>query len=48
MIDDMWLEISYALLAYNFTPEDMLEHGQEILQQLWYEFYMDNCKLIPV
>lgn len=36
------------LLKYNFTPTDIKNHGQEILEQLWYEFSINNVKIVSV
>lgn len=33
-----------ALLAENFYPEDVIEHGHEIIQQLCYEITVNNVR----
>ena len=41
-------EIASALLAYNFMVADQLDHGKELLDQLWYEFSINSCRLEPI
>jgi hypothetical protein len=39
-------ELICAILTMNFLPRDITQHGNEILQQIWYEFAINNVRVI--
>lgn len=56
----MWQELGYkdesdfniqlveAILKYNFTKNDITQHGLEILEQIQYEASIDNINVVAV
>ena len=45
-MNDLAIRLQLALLVCNFSLEDCVEHQEEILQQLWYEFSIGNARII--
>lgn len=36
------------MLKLNFQKTDIVNHGYEIIQQLWYEFVIQNTEIISI